>query len=109
MCRVLPEGGQQLAEADELVVLHLFLSRAEVRVIEVLPPSCGIDAGRLEPGGRVGRDPDVLPSGRDHERLDPLEPLILDPPPLRIDVAERLAPTLAAPPTAAGHRQRLGE
>ena len=58
---------EMLGEADQSVVLRLLLLRPEVRVVDVLPPSRRVDTGRLELGGRSGRDPDVLPCRGDHE------------------------------------------
>jgi hypothetical protein len=46
-------------------------------VIEVLPPSVGIESGRVQMGVRIHSDPDVGPSGRDPQSPDPLEILLI--------------------------------
>ena len=69
----LPQVGQPLGEADEVVELRLLLLRPELRVVQVLAPAGAIDPGRLELRFRARRDPDVAPRGRDDQRLDALD------------------------------------
>src|SRR5579884_2650268 len=101
----LAERGQSLAEADQLVELRLLLRRAEVRVVEVLPPARLVEAGRLQLRARARRDPDVLPCRRDDELADPLEPrLVRDLAPDLVVVAEAaLRAPLTGPPHAPAH------
>ena len=72
-----PQLGQTLGEADQPVELRLLLLRAEIGVVEVLPPTGSVDAGRLQLRARARRDPDVLPRGRNHQRANSLELLFL--------------------------------
>ena len=64
----LPQLGQPLGEADQLVVLRLLLTGSEVRVVEVLLAPRSVDTGCLKLGARGRRDPDVLPGRGDRER-----------------------------------------
>ena len=48
-----PQVRQSLGETDELVELGLLLLRAELGVVEILPPSRLVDAGRLQLGARA--------------------------------------------------------
>ena len=99
-----PEPRQQLAEANELIVLRLLLGGPEIRVVEVLPTTGGVDPGCLQPGGRGRRDPDVLPRGWDDELLDPLEALLVaDSIPATVEVAERLASANTLPAASTRH------
>ena len=73
---------EMLAEADQLVVLGLLLARAEVGVVEVLPPAGLVDAGRLELRSGTRGDPDVAPGRRNRQRGNPGEGILVrDPPP----------------------------
>jgi hypothetical protein len=65
--------GQVLREADQAVVLLLFLLRPERRVVEVLAAAGRVDARRLQLGVRSGRDPHVFPRRGNDERLDARE------------------------------------
>jgi hypothetical protein len=72
--------------------------------VDVLPPPRRVDACGLQIGGRVRRDPDVLPCGRNHQQADALEALLVgDRAPTRVDVREP-PPAQPAPSTAACHR-----
>src|SRR6185312_16005326 len=71
----LAQVGEALGEANELVEFLLLLARPEVGVVQVLAPAGLVDSGRLELRAPPRRDPDVLPRGRDHELLDPREPV----------------------------------
>src|SRR3954449_2719123 len=95
----LAERRKGVAEADELVVLGPLLLGSIVRAVEVLLPARGVEARGLELRRRPRRDPDILPRGRDRERLDPSElPLVGDPLAPAVVVAKRALATLSAPP-----------
>ena len=48
---------------------------APERVVQVLGAALAVHAGCLDVAQRVGRDPDVLPGGRDPQRADALQGL----------------------------------
>src|SRR5438067_4062642 len=98
------ELGEALGEANQSVVLRLFLRGAKFRVVEVLAPSRLVDPRRLELRRRARGDPDVLPSGRNHERGDARELLLVgDALSARVVVAEPPAGTFTSPTPASRH------
>src|SRR5262245_42587797 len=100
----LADRGQALGEPNQLVVLRLLLLRPVPRVVEVLTPSSRIDAGRLQVGPGSWRDPDVPPGRRDHERLNPLELVLVgDSPPLRLPITKVPARPLPSPAPGSSH------
>ena len=100
----MPQVGQLLREAHELVELRLLLPGAELRVVEVLAAPGLVDTGRLELRARPRRDPDVLPGRRDHELLDALDlGGIVDPPAATVQVAKASLRPRAPPSTSARH------
>src|SRR5262245_41917042 len=105
----LPKLRKTLSKAHELVVFRLLLARAEFRVVEVLPPARSIDAGRLQLRARPRRDPDVLPRGRDAERVDPLQrDLVRDRAAARVLVPEPTALRTFAPPSPLSRHRVCG-
>ncbi len=65
-----PEPLGELRQPLELLTVAL---SSEVVVVEVLPAAPGVGADRLDVAAIIRADPNVLPSRRDHERLDALE------------------------------------
>ena len=100
----LAQLGQLLGEADQLVVLRLFLTRAVRRVVEVLLTAGGVDAGGLQLRARPGRDPDVFPGGRDRQRLDTLELRgVGDSPAAPVEIPEMASRADPCPPSFPRH------
>ena len=64
---------QRLREADQAVVLRLVADLAPPRVIAILLAAARVAAGGLKMAARVGRDPDVLPCRRNHQRPDAVQ------------------------------------
>src|SRR5262249_23094710 len=69
----LAQRRQGVAEADQLVVLGTLLLGPIVGAVEVLLPARGVQPRGLELRRRPRRDRDVLPRGRNRERLDASE------------------------------------
>src|SRR5439155_2332662 len=57
-------------------------------VVAVLPPAGGVGAHRLDVAVRPRTDPHVLPGGRDGERLQPVDPVVLDQVPVAVVVGK---------------------
>ena len=94
---------QSLAEADQLVVFRLLLLGAKIRAVEVLLPPRSVVSVAWSSRRRSRRDADVLPCGRDRERLDARElRLVRDALSARVVVAKCALPTFPAPPHAVG-------
>ena len=68
---MLARGGQPLGELEHAVVLLAVAGLVPGLVVEVLPTGI-VGANGLDVPVAVGADPDVLPRGRDDERLGPL-------------------------------------
>ena len=104
--RLRAQPRQRGREREQALELRALLRRAEARVVEVLLAPGAVDARRLESRSRVRRDPDVRPGGRDRERADALELLlVVDRPAVGVDVAEAPAPE-PAPAAAPSHAGR---
>ncbi len=63
------KGGREIERTHELPAVPRHTPQ---RVIQVLPAPGTVDPHGLDVRERVGRDPHVLPGGRDHEIVDPL-------------------------------------
>jgi hypothetical protein len=59
------QGGQSIAECNEVVELARVADPAPLGMIAVLLSSARIATGRLQMTARVGADPDIDPRGRD--------------------------------------------
>jgi len=98
---------QTLGKENQTVEFRLLLLSAKIRVVDVLFSTRRVDAGGLELGRSAARDPDVFPGRRNHERLDPLELLLVgDAISARVDVAEPPARTFASESPLPRHAPR---
>ena len=92
---------QPVREREHPVELLGVSSSAPALVVQVLAPSGRVGAGRLEVTHRIRADPDVGPRGRDRERADaPDRVLVGHRGSLRTDVGEAAAAALPPDPRA---------
>ena len=94
--------GEPAGHLGHPLELQLVAPGAPVRVVEVLPAAGVVGADRLEVAVRERADPDVLPRGRDHQRLDPRDVLGRQPGAGVVEVDEALAGAAAGPSPRAG-------
>src|SRR5579862_1218274 len=83
---------QLVGELEHPLELRAIAVLAPPLVVQVLPAARGVDAGGLKVTRRVGADPHILPSRRDHEIANAREVLgRLNTPTLGVDIAEASA------------------
>src|SRR5207249_9787278 len=68
-----PEAGQDLSEAGHAVEFVGVTGLAPARVIAMLLATPGVPPGCLQVAARAGRDPDVIPRGRNRKRPNPVQ------------------------------------
>jgi hypothetical protein len=73
----LADRGQRVGEGDDMLVLRAFTYFAEARVVAVLLASFRVAPRRLNVAIREGAYPDFGPRGRDRERFDPFQDILL--------------------------------
>jgi hypothetical protein len=90
--RRLPKHRESTCEADHVVELLSIPALAPDPVVDVLTPTGGVRAHRLDVPERVGADPDLLPGRRDDKLTDPLQHLVVvDPLSVLIEIFEAAA------------------
>jgi len=72
-CRSRPQPGQRVGEPEHVPELLGVALLPPEPVVEILEPALAIGACGLDMAGRVRRDPDVRPGGRDAQRPDPAQ------------------------------------
>jgi hypothetical protein len=104
--RDLAQPRQGSRELEHLVELLLVTAGTPAIVVPVLFPSAGVGSDRLDVAVLVRTDPDVGPGGRDHQRGDPRQRLLVVDPPagLLVEVRE----SAAAPEAANSRRGTVG-
>ena len=86
------DGRQNLAKRDQPVVFGFVSKHSPARVVPVLLATFGIPCSRLNVAIRNWADPDITPSGRNREGLDPRERFrITQSRAIRSDIRECLA------------------
>src|SRR5437879_10753575 len=68
-----PEAGQDLSEAGHAVEFVGVTGLAPARVIAMLLATPGVPPACLQMAARAGRDPDVIPRGRNRKRPNPVQ------------------------------------